>query len=60
MRLTPSHRHILTGLAAYYQVVSGLYLRYCLDGKQDEVVLHWPRLLTSIPWLERRSKSKKT
>ncbi|CAM1507384.1 Fc.00g070250.m01.CDS01 [Cosmosporella sp. VM-42] len=44
--------HLMTGLA-YYYIVWGIWLRHCLDGQSDEYVLHWPRLVTSIPEVRR-------
>lgn len=49
-------RHVLTGLAAYYLLTWGVYLRYCLDGRMDEVGLVWPSLWTSMPTVEKRDK----
>lgn len=51
-------RHILTGLAAYYLLTWGVYLRYCLEGRMDEVKLVWPSLWTSMPTVEKRDKTK--
>ena len=50
-------RHIMTGMAAYLNLTWGIWLRYCLDGKQDEVELMWPSLFTSIPAVVRRDKA---
>ncbi|KAK2807621.1 hypothetical protein FQN51_000058 [Onygenales sp. PD_10] len=49
--------HIFTGIAGYINVTWAIWLRYCLNGKQGEVKLVWPSLL-SIPVLERISKDK--
>jgi hypothetical protein len=43
-----SHRHLLTGLGAYCYIVWGIWLRHCLNGRQDEYQLVWPRLF-SLP-----------
>lgn len=40
--------HLLTGLGAYYGLQYGIWLRYCLEGKQDEYELYWPSIW-SIP-----------
>lgn len=50
--------HILTGLAAYYLLTWGVYLRYCLEGRGDDVRLVWPSLWTSMPTVEKRDKTK--
>jgi dihydroceramidase len=39
----------MTGVGAYFYIAWGIWLRYCLDGRQDDVKLVWPRLLTSFP-----------
>lgn len=56
--LTLFCRHILTGLAAYYLLTWGVYLRYCLEGRMDEVNLVWPSLWTSMPTVEKRDTTK--
>ncbi|TID16782.1 alkaline dihydroceramidase Ydc1 [Venturia nashicola] len=50
--------HILTGLAAYYLLTWGVYLRYCLEDGMDEVRLVWPSLWTTMPTVEKRDKTK--
>ncbi|KAH7017919.1 ceramidase [Ilyonectria destructans] len=45
--------HLMTGLGAYYYITWGIWLRRCLTGHDDEYVLHWPRLFTSIPEVRR-------
>ena len=39
----------MTGIGAYFYIVWGIWLRYCLNGRQDDVELVWPRTLTSFP-----------
>jgi dihydroceramidase len=41
-------RHLMTGLGAYCYIVWGIWLRHCLNGRQDEYQLVWPRLF-SLP-----------
>jgi dihydroceramidase len=41
--------HLMTGTGAYYYIVWGTWLRHCLNGKQNEYELVWPRLLSSMP-----------
>jgi dihydroceramidase len=48
-------RHIFTGIAAYLNITYGLWLRYCRDGRQDEVDLVWPSVFGSVPYVERRA-----
>jgi dihydroceramidase len=47
----------MTGIGAYYYVVWGIWLRHCLNGKQDQFELVWPRLVTSMPLVVRRSST---
>ena len=44
----------MTGIGAYIQIVWGIWLRHCLDGRQDEYELDWPRIF-SIPNVVRKS-----
>jgi dihydroceramidase len=34
--------------------VWGIWLRHCLNGRQDEYELVWPGLFTSLPRVDRR------
>ena len=36
----------MTGLGGYCYIVWAIWLRHCLNGRQDEYKLHWPRLTT--------------
>ncbi|KXH52939.1 alkaline phytoceramidase [Colletotrichum nymphaeae SA-01] len=45
--------HLFTGIACYINVTYGVWLRYCRDGKKEEVVLAWPSMFGSIPTVER-------
>lgn len=47
-------RYLFTGIACYFNVTYGLWLRYCRDGKKDEVDLVLPSVFGSIPVVERR------
>jgi hypothetical protein len=51
-------RHIMTGIAAYFNLTWAIWLRYCLNGKQDDVELVWPSIFTSIPVVVRRGWRK--
>lgn len=46
--------HLMTGLGAYYYINWGIWLRHCLNGRQDEFEMVWPSIFTSIPHVERR------
>lgn len=37
--------HLLTGVGAYFQLQYGVWLRYCLDGRQREFALAWPSIV---------------
>lgn len=39
----------MTGIGAYYSIVWAVWLRHCLNGRQDEYILLWPSLWTSLP-----------
>lgn len=51
-------RHIMTGTGAYFYIVWGIWLRHCLNGRQEEYDLSWPRLF-SLPEVV-RSKNQPT
>jgi dihydroceramidase len=46
----------MTGLAAYYNLTWGVWLRYCLKGQQDDVEVIWPSFFTSVPVVVRKQK----
>lgn len=39
----------MTGVGAYFYIMWGVYLRHCLNGRQDEYTLYWPSFFFSIP-----------
>ncbi|KDN60355.1 putative alkaline phytoceramidase [Colletotrichum sublineola] len=49
--------HLMTGIA-YYYITWGIWLRRCLEGREDEYKLVWPRLLSSIPLVVRAKKAE--
>lgn len=51
-------RHIMTGIAAYFNLTWAIWLRYCRDGKQDDVELLWPSIFTSIPVVVKTGKTR--
>lgn len=51
--------HFFTSIAEYYNIVWCTWLRYCYDGKQDQVEMIWPSMWTSLPRLEKVRKSRK-
>lgn len=51
-------RHIFTGIAAYFNLTWAIWLRYCLNGKQDDVELIWPSVFTSVPVVVRREGNR--
>ncbi|KAI9881028.1 MAG: hypothetical protein M1830_008910 [Pleopsidium flavum] len=49
-------QHIMTGIGAYFYITWGVWLRHCLNGRQNEYTLNWPRLL-SLPEIVRSGDS---
>jgi dihydroceramidase len=45
--------HLMTGTGAYFYIVWGIWLRHCLNGRQDEYALRWPWWY-SLPAIVRR------
>jgi dihydroceramidase len=43
----------MTGTGAYYYIVWGIWLRHCLNYRQNEYELKWPNLWT-VPDVVRR------
>ncbi len=39
----------MTGIGSYFYIVWAIWLRHCLNERQDEYVLNWPSKLFSIP-----------
>ena len=62
------YRHLMTGTGAYFYLTWGIWLRHCLNGRQDEYDLVWPRIWSlpeivrtkSLNGHARRDPSKKT
>jgi dihydroceramidase len=52
-------RHIFTGFAGYFNLTRLIWLRYCLDGKQDDFQLAWPSVFTSVPVVVRVENQKR-
>ncbi|GAM83561.1 hypothetical protein ANO11243_015490 [Dothideomycetidae sp. 11243] len=36
--------HLMTGTGAYFYITWGIWLRHCLNGRQDEFELYWPQV----------------
>ena len=36
--------HLMTGTGAYFYITWAIWLRHCLNGRQDEFDLRWPRI----------------
>ena len=45
----------MTGIGAYYYLVWGIWLRHCLNYRQDEYKLVWPRI-TTMPTIVKQRK----
>ena len=48
--------HLMTGTGAYFYITWGIWLRHCLNGRQDEYDLRWP-ILWSLPEVVRTRKA---
>lgn len=42
-------RHLMTGIGAYFYITWGIWLRHCLNRRQDEFTLKWPSIFFSVP-----------
>jgi dihydroceramidase len=58
-RAESAFRHLMTGVGAYCYLVWGTWLRHCLNGRQDEYELVWPRLFC-VPHIIRSSHCRAT
>ncbi|KAF2120527.1 alkaline ceramidase-like protein [Lophiotrema nucula] len=47
--------HLMTGIGAYFYVQWNIWLRYCLNFRQDDVKLMWPQI-TDMPLVVRQTK----
>jgi dihydroceramidase len=48
----------MTGLGAYFYIVWGIWLRHCLNYRQDEYELQWPNMWT-VPEVRARGRDAK-
>ncbi|CAN9457107.1 unnamed protein product [Alternaria alternata] len=46
--------HLMTGTGAYYYIVWGVWLRHCLNYRQDEYELDWPNFWTMPQVIKRQ------
>ena len=58
--LTLLHRHLLTGVGAYFYITWGIWLRYVLSGRRKDFKLVWPSLVTSFPELVEAPSQKRS
>ena len=56
--IASTHRHVFTGIAQYFNLTWCIWLRCCLDGKQDDIELVWPSWVLSVPVVERIRKAQ--
>ncbi|KAE8870249.1 hypothetical protein PTNB29_00593 [Pyrenophora teres f. teres] len=47
--------HLMTGTGAYFYIVWGVWLRHCLNYRQDEYELDWPKYWTMPQVIKRQS-----
>lgn len=52
-------RHIMTGVGSYFYITWAIWLRHCLNERQDEYVLNWPSYFFSLPEVIPRDDVKK-
>ena len=52
-------RHVMTGIGAYLYLVWGIWLRHCLNKRQEEYHLWWPHFW-NFPEILRTSSLGKT
>ncbi|KAH8775840.1 alkaline ceramidase [Hyaloscypha finlandica] len=52
--------HLMTGIGSYFYIVWAIWLRHCLNERQDEYVLKWPSMLWSIPEVVPRLEAEKS
>ena len=50
----------MTGIGSYFYIVWAIWLRHCLNERQDEYVLKWPSMLWSIPEVVPRLEAEKS
>lgn len=46
----------MTGVGSYFYITWAVWLRHCLNERQDEYVLNWPSYFFSIPEVIPRSE----
>jgi dihydroceramidase len=46
----------MTGIGAYFYIMWGIWLRHCLNYRQDDYEMIWPHLL-SLPVVVKRENS---
>lgn len=51
-----ANRHLMTGTGAYYYIVWGVWLRHCLNFRQDEYELLWLNFWT-VPEVVKRGSA---
>ena len=49
----------MTGLGAYYYITWGIWLRHCLNGRQEEYTAVWPSFF-SLPEIVRSGEINET
>ncbi|RDL35131.1 uncharacterized protein BP5553_07062 [Venustampulla echinocandica] len=52
--------HVVSGIAAYFNLTWAIWLRYCFNGEQDDVELSWPSVFGSVPAVVRREGKKRS
>jgi dihydroceramidase len=52
--------HLMTGIGSYFYIVWAIWLRHCLNERQDEYVLDWPSMFFSLPQVVPLQDAQKT
>lgn len=56
--LTLNYRHLGTGIGAYLYIIWGVWLRHCLNQRQEEYDLWWPHFWNFPEVVRKDSKDK--
>ena len=47
----------MTGLGGYVLIVWSIWLRHCLDNRQEEFELYWPSFIGTVPSIVRKTSA---
>ena len=52
-------RHLMTATGGYVLIVWSIWLRHCLDHRQGEYELYWPRIIGTVPSIVRKTSDER-